>query len=78
MSEKENATSVSHDRRIVCYPPPKYENLFRNFTTVNEMTMSEAASHMIQTYFDKMPETDRVRFLKPCQPVKVRSGNHYQ
>jgi hypothetical protein len=58
-----NKKSVSLERRMQTYPPPKYHTLAVAFAKTNEMRESEAVSFIIKDFFDRMPESERQRIL---------------
>ena len=55
--------SSALDRRVQFYPPPKYSELTRAYSKVNEMKDSEVAKIALKEFFDRMPEAERRRIL---------------
>ena len=68
--------SVALDRKIECYPPPKYHTLFRGYVEMNEMKNSEAVSEIMRQFFDNMPANKRTQCMNAGIRV-TRSKHHY-
>jgi len=48
-------SSSSQERRVVCYPHPKYFNLFSAYVNVQGITESQAGSEAIKKMIDALP-----------------------
>lgn len=66
--------SIAHERRVECYLPPKYDVLVKGFREVNEFNKSEAIVEIVKSYFDNIPEKQRVRCLN--EGLRVTSSKH--
>lgn len=62
MSDKKR--TVSLERRLQCYPPPKYFGLTTAYAKANEMKESKAVSTMIRCFFDNMPKDEQNRIRR--------------
>lgn len=67
--------SIAHERRIDCYPPPKYHILIKGYKEINEMKASEAITEIVKHFFDNMPENKRRLCMN--EGIKATSKHHY-
>ena len=68
--------SETQKRRVVCYPSPKYELLFRAYVQVNEMNKSEAASLAIKCMIDALPQEQKLKVINASKQING-SKNSY-
>lgn len=68
-------SSVSQERRIVCYPPPLYCRMFAAYVEVHGITESQAASQAIKNMIDGLPA--EVRAKVKAKEKKIFPKNTY-
>jgi len=66
--------SIAQERRVVCYPPPKYHTLLDGYISSNEMKRSEALTEIMRNFFDKMPEAQKARCMN--EGIKINKSKH--
>ena len=74
MNETKAKKSVALERGVRCYPPPKYHTLLMGYIQLNEMKQSEAVTEIMRTFFDSMPEQQRVRCVN--EGIKIVKSKH--
>ena len=73
MEETKKTKSIALERKLECYPPPKYHNLMMGYKELNEISKSEAVTEAIKQFFDNMPENTR----RACLNAGIQSKHHY-
>lgn len=52
-----------HTNKVCGYLKPKNEALFKGFTSVNELGVSEAVNIIFKDYFQRISESDKMKYL---------------
>jgi len=53
----------THFNKVCGYLKPKNEALFKGFTSVNELGISEAINIIFKDYFQRISEGDKMKYL---------------
>jgi hypothetical protein len=52
-----------HNNKVCGYLKPKNDALFKGFTSVNELGISEAINIIFKDYFQRISEGDKLKYL---------------
>lgn len=63
--------SSANERLVRGYPPPGYFNLFMDYMTANEMSMSRTVIHIMKDFFDRMSPEDKARIRELAERSRV-------
>lgn len=61
-----------HHNKYTTYLKPKNQALFDGFVKVNEVSESEALNMIVKEYFNRIPESERIKYL-----TNLRSKREY-
>jgi hypothetical protein len=59
----------AQERRLVCYPSPKYSELMKAYATINEMSKSEAGAIAVKTFIDNLPHDVKIRVVNTAKEM---------
>jgi len=68
--------STTQERKLQCYPPPKYDRLIRAYAKVNEISDSAAASEAIKCFIDSLPPDQKIKVINASKQIN-ESTNSY-
>ena len=52
-----------HTNKVCGYLKPKNEAIFKGFVMVNELGSSEAVNIIFKDFFQRIPESDKMKYL---------------
>lgn len=52
-----------HNNKVCGYLKPKNDAIFKGFTSVNELGISEAINIIFKDYFQRITESDKMKYL---------------
>jgi len=69
-------SSITQERKVICYPSPKYEALFRAYAALNEMSKSAAGAEAIKQLIDNLPPDQKMKVINAAKQING-SKNSY-
>lgn len=60
----------TQQRRLVTYPPPKYDPLIRAYARVNNISESKAAATAIKMMIDNLPPEKLIEVKNAAEEIK--------
>ena len=62
--------SSANERLVRGYPPPGYFNLFMDYMTANEMSMSRTVTTIFKAFFDAMSPEEKAQVRGAAERVR--------